>query len=284
MTHQSSRIHYHTSISSLSSLNIDSYFDSTVSLTTSSSHLHSSSLLIDTALLQQFDNSNTSLATTLGYIVGIASLLLYTPIVIRILRTQSASGLALSTWYCKVLSFTCTDVYNIRNGFPVAAFSETVVITIEALMVLLLVTYYQKKWDDNTVGMGIVYVLLTAWALLAPNTLDTGSSSWGPSPTVLAAAQIMATLLNSAALLPQLHQNMTRKSSGGYSPITAMLGSAGCTIRLYTTELLAHGDVLMMCNYGVALVLNMCILMQVVYFGMKEEKKSFESLFLADLR
>lgn len=224
-TRQSSRIHY-TSIRSLSPFNIDIESSSDLTMLSTSSlsplsQLHSSSLLIDTALIQ-FDGSSTSIATALGYIVGIASLLLYTPIAVRILRTKSASGLAVTTWYCKVLSFTCTDVYNIKNGFPLAAFSETIMITVEALAVLLLVTNYQKKWDGTTAGLGILYVATTAWALLSPSSASDASGSWGPSSTALAAAQIMATLLNSAALLPQLHQNMTRRSSGGYSPVTAM--------------------------------------------------------------
>lgn len=103
-TRQSSRIHY-TSIRSLSPFNIDIESSSDLTMLSTSSlsplsQLHSSSLLIDTALIQ-FDGSSTSIATALGYIVGIASLLLYTPIAVRILRTKSASGLAVTTWYCK---------------------------------------------------------------------------------------------------------------------------------------------------------------------------------------
>jgi hypothetical protein len=40
----------------------------------------------------------------------------------------------------------------------------------------------------------------------------------------------------------------------------------------------------MLLNYGVALLLNLSVLIQVVYFGIREEKQSLGSLFLADLR
>jgi mannose-P-dolichol utilization defect protein 1 len=69
-----------------------------------------------------------------------------------------------------------------------------------------------------------------------------------------------------------------------YSPVTAALGSGGCSIRLFTTVQLAGGDPLMLLNYGVALLLNLSVLMQVVYFGTMEEKQSLGSLFLADWR
>jgi mannose-P-dolichol utilization defect protein 1 len=160
-----------------------------------------------------------------------------------------------------------------------AAFSETVVITVEALIVLILVSYYQKKMDGMTIGMGGIYCVMTAWALLSPQNVE-----WGPTAEVIACAQIIATVLNGAALLPQLYQNFVRKSSGDYSPVTAALGSGGCSIRLFTTVQLAGGDPLMLLNYGVALLLNLSVLMQVVYFGTMEEKQSLGSLFLADWR
>lgn len=153
------------------------------------------------------------------------------------------------------------------------------VITVEACAVLLLVTNYQKKWDGRTYGLIGMYLTLTAWALFSPQ-----DAAWGPNTETVAMAQIIATVLNSAALVPQLYQNFHRKSSGDYSPVTATLGSGGCTIRLFTTLELAQGDALMMMNYGVALMLNLCVLAQVVYFGMTEENKSLESLFLADLK
>ncbi|KAL3786748.1 hypothetical protein HJC23_005311 [Cyclotella cryptica] len=231
---------------------------------------------LDSSLL--VSRSSTDIAVALGYFVGVASLLLYTPIAIRLLRTKSADGLAISTWWCKLTAFTCTDIYNIRSGFPIAAFSETVVITFEALFVLMLVTYYQKQWNETTASLVGLYFALTAWALFSPP-----NAVWGPTEEFVALAQVVATYLNSAALIPQLHLNFRRRSSGDYSPITAALGSGGCTIRLFTTIKLAGGDPLMLLNYGVALLLNLSVLSQVVYFGTKAEKRSLSSLFLADL-
>lgn len=231
---------------------------------------------LDSSLL--LSTSSTNIAIALGYFVGVASLLLYTPIAIRLLRTKSADGLAISTWWCKLAAFTCTDIYNIRNGFPIAAFSETVVITFEALIVLMLVAYYQKQWNENTASLVGLYLALTAWALFSPS-----NAAWGPTEEFVASAQVVATFLNSAALIPQLHLNFCQRSSGGYSPVTAALGSGGCTIRLFTTMTLAGGDPLMMLNYGVALLLNLSVLSQVVYFGTKKDKRGLIDLFLADL-
>ena len=53
-----------------------------------------------------------SIAHLLGYVVGFGSLVLYTPIAVRIVRKQNANGLALSTWILKLCSYTCSDVYS----------------------------------------------------------------------------------------------------------------------------------------------------------------------------
>ena len=68
-----------------------------------------------TFLLSSVDGTESTtaletLAVGLGYLLGAASILLYTPIAVRILRTKSADGLTVSTWWLKLTSYTCTDV------------------------------------------------------------------------------------------------------------------------------------------------------------------------------
>ncbi|KAL7524354.1 hypothetical protein ACHAXR_000542, partial [Thalassiosira sp. AJA248-18] len=167
-------------------------------------------------------------------------------------------------------------VYNIKNGFPISAYSESLVITIEAALVLGLVTYYQKRLlEIPTLLLTGTYLTITIGTLLSPTIPD----------EIISLAQLFATtVLNTSALLPQLKQNMDRQSSGDYSPITASLASVGCTVRLFTTMELANGDPLILLNYSVALVLNLSVLMQVIYFGTRKEGKSLMTLFLADVK
>ena len=225
------------------------------------------------------ESSLKPLAQTLGYLLGGASLLLYTPIAVRIIRQKSADGLAVSTWWFKLSSFTCTDVYNIKRGFPLAAFSETLVITVEAVLVLSLVSFYQCRLNKTTFSLAAIYLSIAIWAIFSPP-----DASWGPSQEGIAFAQVLATFLNIFALVPQLIQNYQRKSSGDYSAITTTLASVGCIIRLFTTMELADGDLLLLLNYGMALLLNMSVLSQVLWYGTQEEGKSVVSLYLADVK
>lgn len=217
------------------------------------------------------------IAQTVGYLVGVGSFLLYTPIAVRLLRTKSADGLTISTWWMKVTAFTCLDTYNIKNGFPLAAWSESLVNTVESGFVLALVAIFQKRLNLTTFLLAATYVTASSWAILAPE-------SFGPSPGIIAAAQVLSIVLNTSALLPQLKQNFERQSSGGYSTITALVACAICGTRIYTTIELANGDPLLLLNYGVLFFLNVGLLAQVIYYGTQFEGKKLSSLFLADIK
>ena len=213
-----------------------------------------------------------SLAEALGYLIGAASILLYTPIAVRIIRTKSANGLAISTWWLKLTSFTCTDIYNIRNGFPIAAYSESIIITLEAIIVLGLVTYYQHRLNATTFILLGCYIIFSTYAL------------YGATDEWINIGQVTSIILSTSALLPQLKQNADRQTSGDYSPITASLATVGCILRIFTTVQLADSDTLILLNYGVALILNLSVLSQIVYFGTQKEGKTLTDLFLADVK
>ena len=110
------------------------------------------------------------LATGLSYLVGAGSLFLYAPIAIRTIRTGSAEGLTLSTWWLKLASYTASDVYAFSHGYPIAQYVETSFITLEAAAILFLVSWYQRRFDATFATLAAGYAATTAWALTAaPN-------------------------------------------------------------------------------------------------------------------
>lgn len=75
----------------------------------------SSALLISNDAVASSPLTLKSLAEGLGYLIGAGSVLLYTPIAVRIVRTKSADGLTISTWWLKIVSFTSTIVRICEN-------------------------------------------------------------------------------------------------------------------------------------------------------------------------
>jgi mannose-P-dolichol utilization defect protein 1 len=215
----------------------------------------------------------TIIATGLGYLVGAGSLLLYTPIAIRITRQRSANGLTLSTWWLKVISYTCSDIYGYANGYNLSTYVETLIITIEAAVVLVLVAYFQK-----TLCYRIFYVPFATYLTLTVLAIA------GLAPlSLISVGQALSTILNVGALLPQLQLNQQLKTLGDYSPITAALASGGCLIRLFTTITLNSGDLLLLSGFGIALLINMLLLAQILYYGIVVEGKSLAAVMTADV-
>ena len=212
-------------------------------------------------------------ATVLGYVVATGSLLLYTPIALRIVRTGSADGLTLSTWWLKLGSYTCSDLYCYSNGYPVSAYAETLVITLEAACILGLVAAYQDRLDARFLAGAGTFLAVA------------GTAAAGGAPAeALALAQAGSTVLNTAALLPQLVLNAERGSPGGYSPLTAGLACGGCSIRLFTTVQLTSGDPLLLAGYGLGLALNAAVLAQIFYYGAVVQGQPLAALMTADFR
>lgn len=214
-----------------------------------------------------------SIAQGLGYLVGTGAVLLYTPIAIRVIRQESADGLTLTTWWLKLVSYTCSIVYNFDKGYPLSTYAETAVLAIESTTILVLVAYYQRKlFNIQFLSLVAVFVVVVGVAL---NDQITPSE-------VLALGQGGSAVINVFALVPQFALNARTKTAGDYSPITASLATVGTLIRLFTTVQLANSDPLLLGSYGLAFVLNGSLLLQILYNGIRYEGKSLQAVLTAD--
>lgn len=211
-------------------------------------------------------------ARLLGYLIGFGSILLYTPIAIRLLRQRHANGLVLSTWWLKLTSYLLTDIYFVRNSYEISTYAENAVITIEALVVLLLVAYFQKRYREVTVW--ILFGTLIGGTLygltLAPEAL-------------VASGQLISAAVNTGALVPQFWHNYLTKSKGDYSPLTAGLAVLGCAIRLFTITTLNGSDPVLLANSGLALLVNAALLCQIIYYGVAVEGLAIWQVLAADV-
>jgi mannose-P-dolichol utilization defect protein 1 len=214
--------------------------------------------------------SSNIIAERLGYLLGIGSLALYTPILFRIIRNCNAEGIAMSTFWLKLVAYCCSDIYSISRGYPLSTYIEVLVLTLEAALVLVTVAYLQAKIDTVFVTAALALVLTCAWALVAA-PIDS-----------LAFASIASTILNSGALVPQIILNARRGSSGDYSPLTAAIASGGCILRLFTVVRLSSSDPLLLINFGSSLALNCTLLAQLIWYSIIVEKRPWSSLILRD--
>jgi hypothetical protein len=88
----------------------------------------------------------------------------------------------------------------------------------------------------------------------------------GLPPWALSALQLAATVSVTGALLPQLWLNARRRSSGGWSPLTASLSTAGNALRVFTTLQLTR-DALLLAGFVAGFAVNAALLAQILMYG-----------------
>jgi hypothetical protein len=265
-----------------------------------------------------FSSLLEALASLLGLAMGAGSLLLYSPIVLRLWRTRSADGMAASTWALQLFGFTAVCIYNTSKGFPIAAYAETLSFAVQArararacererargasgdrTRTALSVASFDRAWacrarraapDARAHTRASRYPLSAACRaqsgaiLLLVAHLQRRLHMWpfaagaaayvallaagaaGLPDVALSALQLVATVSVTGALLPQLWLNARRRSSGGWSPVTAGLSAAGNALRVFTTLQLTR-DALLLAGFLAGFTVNAVLLAQIYLYG-----------------
>lgn len=174
--------------------------------------------------------------------------------------TRSAEGMSLTTWTMQLFGFTASVIYNCSMGYPLPAWGETLVFSIQSAGILTFCAFLQGRLRTYGFALGCVVFA----ALLVGGCL--GLPAWA-----LSGLQATATLVTTTALLPQLVQNQQNRSAGGWSPVTASLSALGNGARVFTTLTLTR-DPLLLTGFIAGLVINLTLLFQILAFGEKTVK------------
>jgi mannose-P-dolichol utilization defect protein 1 len=183
-------------------------------------------------------------ARAMSYVIFAASTGLYAPVIANALRSaQQAKKPALepSTWVAVLLSNCIVATYNLKRGYPLMAFGESITLGAQALVLLALLV--RAKWRFVLIAslIGLVNVLLRA------------------PLAVLTALQLVAMAMGSLANVPTVNKIVREKSAGDNSAITALLSLAGCLLRVFTTATITK-DALLLCGFSVGAVVNVTLL------------------------
>jgi len=119
---------------------------------------------------------------------------------------------------------------------------------------LVLVAHLQRRLRTPAFAVGsAVYACLCVAGLR------------GLPPWALSTLQLAATISVTGALIPQLLLNARRRSSGGWSPLTAGLSAAGNAVRIFTTLQLTQ-DPLLLGGFVAGFAVNAALLAQIYLY------------------
>ena len=102
------------------------------------------------ALLLDVDLENTAclkLAISKGLGIGIvgASSIVKVPQIIKLVKSQSASGVSFLSYLLETSSYLISLAYNVRNAFPFSTYGETALVLVQNVVITVLVLNYSGR-------------------------------------------------------------------------------------------------------------------------------------------
>ncbi len=179
---------------------------------------------------------------------------LYSPIIASLLTTRDSSGISILSWAFSVVGSMLAISYPIKKGFSVSTYVEMISGLVQGVLILGLVCYFR--------GLGPQYLL----GMVPAAGLFAAFINYDQVPDrFLKALQIVAIIVCTYSNVPQIILSFQLGSSS-YSGVTALLSTAGCLIRIFTTMQLTK-DRLTLLGYSLGFVTNGILLAQVLYYN-----------------
>jgi len=200
----------------------------------------------------------------LGYAIIAGSLILKVPQIMKIVNAKSAEGISLSSVLLELTSMMFTMAYCFRFGHPFSTFGESVFISMQNLVIVLLIFYYGRKFNKLFVSIFSTYFLVL-YLLLNPREIIS-------TPIITSLYGTIIPLFISSRI-PQIWTNYVNKSSGQLALFTWIMNVGGSAARVFTTIQQTPNDHLMLASFLLAVILNGSILIQILYFGNRNIKE-----------
>ena len=131
-------------------------------------------------------------ANGLGYVMGFGAVVVYFPIVIKLLTSKSSDGLSLQTWIFNLLGLSLSVYYPFKKDFPISTYMELITVAVQSFFILFLVCFYRGLTSQYLLGVSLFSVVAVAMSIAKV-----------PS-SVLNFFQVVSILLCNYANVPQI--------------------------------------------------------------------------------
>lgn len=184
------------------------------------------------------------------------------PLILNIVKNKSVAGMTPSAIYGETIMYSNSAFYSLLKGNPFTAYGETLVVTVQSMIVCLLC------WTYAVPKIGIIHKLSAIAAF--------GVYLFGVFVLLTPTYYHMLMSVNMPVLLfsrgSQIYTFYTSKHTGTQSVITTGMNLLGSAIRILTTIAEIGFDIPMLAGYGVSLILNIILVVQFLTYKKKTEE------------
>ncbi|KAI5865717.1 mannose-P-dolichol utilization defect 1 protein [Durotheca rogersii] len=206
--------------------------------------------------LDPTDAECLKLGISKGLGIGIigASSIVKVPQIIKLLKSQSSSGVSFLSYLLETSSYLISLAYNVRNGFPFSTYGETALILGQNAIISILVLDYSGR--PNIAALFMAVLATSAVTLFSDRILDMQTLSY---------LQAGAGVLGVASKVPQIAAIYQEGGTGQLSAFTVFNYLAGSLSRIFTT-LQEVDDKLILYGFVAGFALNLVLAAQMVYY------------------
>ncbi|KAI2619026.1 mannose-P-dolichol utilization defect 1 protein [Hypomontagnella submonticulosa] len=206
--------------------------------------------------LDPTDSECLKLAISKGLGIGIigASSIVKVPQILKLVQSQSSSGISFLSYLLETSSYLISLAYNVRNGFPFSTYGETALILGQNVIITVLVLNYSGR-----ASMAALFVAALATSVV---TLFYGEIL---DMQTLKFLQAGAGILGVASKVPQIAAIYQEGGTGQLSAFTVFNYLAGSLSRIFTT-LQEVDDKLILYGFVAGFALNLVLAAQMVYY------------------
>jgi len=161
----------------------------------------------------------------------------------------------------ELLGYTIVLGYNVVQGYPLASFMEYVFLVVQDIFLLIVILHYVGLLDTLKLGLIGLYIAMFY-----------GFTEGIPHANVLPFLMKFATPCSASSKILQLRKIWETKNSQTVAVTTWLIAAYTCVSRI-TTNLLLTGDVPLLINYSIGLLLNTLVIGSAMYFRMPNSSK-----------
>lgn len=197
------------------------------------------------------------LAISKGLGIGIigASSIVKVPQLIKIINSESASGISFLSYLLETGSYIISLAYNARHGFPFSTYGETALILVQNVVIAGLVLKYSGR-GAGAVGAWVAGIAAVGAALAREDIVDFKTLAW---------LQAGAGVLSVASKLPQIATIFSQGGTGQLSAFAVVNYLLGSLSRIFTT-LQEVPDPLILYNFIAGFALNAILALQMLWY------------------
>jgi len=199
----------------------------------------------------------------MGLLIIVGSCLNKAPLFRNIVKTKSVAGMSSSAVYSESIMYANAALYSLRRGNPFTAYGETLLITLQSIIVVILMWRYQSEPAPIPIRERLLATFLFAayLTLVFAMPLD--------QLYLLMSINMPVTIFSRGS---QIYHYYTCKHTGSQSIITVIMNFTGSAIRVVTTINEIGFDIPMLAGYGISLMLNSIMITQFILFKSNTEK------------